>query len=574
MLGRSIGGDASIIDGQLRLVGAEASLFLINPVGVLFGPGARLNLPGNLTATTASGVGFNQGVFSAVGPVDPALLSGVPQGLLFQDAGGAIVNGGTLPLGSGRTLMLAGGSVVNTGSIVVPGGEIAISAVPTGNRLRLTPTGSLLSYDIAASPGSVDARLTPLSLPELLTGQALGDISVQGDTVADASVEVAQVAIPTEVGTVIVNGVLDVSNPDGRGGTLTITGDTSGVIGALLTAAGQSGGEIYVGGSYLGQGPLPNAQLTYTDGESVLDASADLSGEEGQVIVWSEQPPRSYGQIADRGGSAGGNGGVVETSSRGFLDVGNAVPDITAPAGTAGTWLLDPGNIEIVVSPGPGLPLPAPFIPSGNNAILLTSTLGTALDGGGTVVVSTVGAPGTQAGNITVSDQILYNGFAPATLELRAEGSIFINNDIVPATAPLNPLPVRLIADGGNNGVGQVVVGTGAPLAINTSGGNLEIVANSSNLITPDPSAIRVLNDASLSTLGGDITLNGTGGNRPGVNVELNSNLNSGGGNISFLGTSNNATGVLVNGTVTTNSGRLTLSGSSDRATTFGILGC
>ena len=58
ILGNVTGGQASIINGQIQLIGSNANLFLINPAGILFGTQASLNLPAAFTATTATGIGF------------------------------------------------------------------------------------------------------------------------------------------------------------------------------------------------------------------------------------------------------------------------------------------------------------------------------------------------------------------------------------------------------------------------------------------------------------------------------------------------------------------------------------
>ncbi|MEO1589697.1 MAG: CHAT domain-containing protein [Cyanobacteria bacterium J06632_22] len=570
VLGRINGGEASIINGQLQLVGSNANLFLINPVGVLFGPNVQLNLPSNLTVATADSVAFGQGLFNAVGPIDPTGLTGPPQGLLFRGASGPVVNTGTLTLGEGQTLLLAGGSVINTGTLATAAGEIAIAAVPEGNQLRLTPSGSLLSYDV--DPGATSG-LTPVGLPELLTGQQdLGPLHVQ-----DGRAQLAQVAIPTEVGTVIVSGVLNVSSTNGTGGSLTITGDTTGVIGALLTAAGQGGGEIYVGGSVLGQGPLPNAQVTYIDELSVLDASAEQRGDGGRVIVWSDQTTRSYGSISVGGGSRDGNGGFVETSSGGFLDVGAAVPDILAPAGTAGTWLIDPHDLSIANTTGFGVTPVSPFVPTIDSAVLATTTLETALNAGGLVIVSTLGTLGTEEGKITLVDQITYDPTIPSELRLLATGSIQINANIVPAFPTSGALTLTFTADGGNSGLGQVVLGNSTATTLNTNGGNVVVQANSTNLIVTDSSAVLVPNGTTINTTNpfagtdGNISLTGVANNRPGVFVEAGATLNAQNGAIALTGTSNSDSGVLINGTLTNDDTPLIITGNSSSPTLFGV---
>ncbi len=57
--------------------------------------------------------------------------------------------------------------------------------------------------------------------------------------------------------------------------------------------------------------------------------------------------PAFAGTILAQGGAASGNGGFVETSSHGVLNFTGAVVNTSAPAGTTGTWLLDPTDLII-----------------------------------------------------------------------------------------------------------------------------------------------------------------------------------------------------------------------------------
>ena len=75
ILSRVTGGDPSNIFGTLGVDGA-ADLFLINPNGIVFGPGASLDLQGSFTATTADSIQLgSDGLFSAVDPVSDNLLT-------------------------------------------------------------------------------------------------------------------------------------------------------------------------------------------------------------------------------------------------------------------------------------------------------------------------------------------------------------------------------------------------------------------------------------------------------------------------------------------------------------------
>ncbi|KOR33621.1 hypothetical protein AM228_28785, partial [Planktothricoides sp. SR001] len=79
ILGRVVGGNASIINGILQVTGGNSNLFLMNPAGILFGPNASLNVPADFTATTATSIGFgNNNWFQSIGDNNWANLVGNP----------------------------------------------------------------------------------------------------------------------------------------------------------------------------------------------------------------------------------------------------------------------------------------------------------------------------------------------------------------------------------------------------------------------------------------------------------------------------------------------------------------
>ena len=82
------------------------------------------------------------------------------------------------------------------------------------------------------------------------------------------------------------------------------------------------------------------------NGNTVIDASARLSGDGGKVVVWSDQTTSFAGSILALGGTASGNGGFAEVSGKSTLDFRGSV-DLRAPNGAFGTLLLDPPNYRI-----------------------------------------------------------------------------------------------------------------------------------------------------------------------------------------------------------------------------------
>jgi filamentous hemagglutinin family protein len=73
ILGRVTGGNISNIDGTIQTTGfGSANLFLMNPSGIVLGPGASLNVGGSVSFTTAQYLRLFDGVGSTNFYVNPA----------------------------------------------------------------------------------------------------------------------------------------------------------------------------------------------------------------------------------------------------------------------------------------------------------------------------------------------------------------------------------------------------------------------------------------------------------------------------------------------------------------------
>ena len=124
---------------------------------------------------------------------------------------------------------------------------------------------------------------------------------------------------------------------------------------------GAAGGDIQIGGNYLGQGDTPAALNLYVDPGVLVLNDAINSGDAGRTIFWSDDTTDFHGNVyarslggkginketwnANEGGNSG-DGGFVETSGHKHLDAHGHV-DTTASNGETGTYLLDPANIAI-----------------------------------------------------------------------------------------------------------------------------------------------------------------------------------------------------------------------------------
>ncbi len=345
ILSRVTGGNPSVIRGLIEVTGGSPNLYLMNPAGIIFGESARLNVPADFTATTATGIGFENGWFNAFGDNNYSDLVGTPNQFIFNtDNPSAIINAGDLALSTGNNLSLIGGSVANTGTLTSQDGNITITAVPGENLIRISQKGHILSLEIVPPDTRIgEWNLSVYDLPTLLTGN---NIPETGLALAEDSktVTLNETVIPTTAGSSSIAGQLNVSGE--TGGNIYVLGDNIGLYQAQVSADGINGaGDIFIGGEYQGEGAF-NAQRTFVSEGSQLSANALNSGDGGQVIVWSDEKTAFFGEISAQGGTLSGNGGFVEISGKQALAF-NGYVDVSAPQGAAGTILFDPRDIII-----------------------------------------------------------------------------------------------------------------------------------------------------------------------------------------------------------------------------------
>ncbi|MEL6931345.1 MAG: filamentous hemagglutinin N-terminal domain-containing protein [Cyanobacteria bacterium J06600_6] len=169
---RVTGGNISNIDGLICANG-NASLFLINPAGIVFGAEARLDLGGSFYGTTADTVLFENGEFSATEIDNPLLTISAPVGLGFRDNPGEIVNRANFGLNTrildgsfsgqfadesftaitsiglevepGQNFFLVGGDVIieNMAGITAPEGRVELGGLSVAGTVSFNDDGSL-----------------------------------------------------------------------------------------------------------------------------------------------------------------------------------------------------------------------------------------------------------------------------------------------------------------------------------------------------------------------------------------------------------------------------------------------
>jgi filamentous hemagglutinin family protein len=458
ILGRVTGGDASLINGILKVTGSNANLFLINPSGIVFGKDASLNVPAAFTATTANGIGFGNGNWfnamtsgrsETIGANNYASLTANPTSFGFVGTSGSLVNAGNLSVNPGQSIALVGGTVVNTGTIAAPGGNITIAAIPGEKMVRIGQAGTVLSLDLPTSDRAlINAPITtPLSLPALLTGGS----------------------IPSAMGVVVEDGVIKLT-----GGSASVNG--------------------------------------------TLNANGTGLQSGGNVVAYADNHLSFGGTIAAKGGELGGNGGFVDTSGRGTIAIApSAKVSTTAVKGAIGTWLIDPMDLEVVATGGNGTStIGADTIVTNLN----TTSVNLQADNSITVNAAIDASLNTNAGNLTLTAPtanlnqaiVLKTGSTlsgtATTVNVGATGTVQNGIDVSAAGGTVN-LAAAIYTLGQEVGINKNVTVRGSGAGTTTVSGNNAVRVFNIVLGTVTLEGLSIVNGkASIS--GGGISNSGT----------------------------------------------------------------
>src|SRR6185369_5351854 len=329
VLNRIVGQDPSVILGTLW---SNGRVFLVNPNGVLFVQGSRVDVAGLVAST----LNITNGDFLA--------------GRLNFQAGavaGSVVNQGELVSSSGGRIYLIAPDVQNHGLISSPGGEVLLAA---GKSV------SLVDADVPNLKVEVQAGGEALNVGKILAdggraGIYAGLITQRGVVRADSVSKDAtgRIVFKASDTTILDDGSVT-SAAGAKCGEIQVLGNKVGLVGnAKIDASGDAGGgTVLVGGDYQGKNAdIQNAWRTYVGPQSSITADAITTGDGGRVVVWSDDATRAYGTISAKGGAQSGNGGFVEVSGKNWLDFNGRV-NTSAVRGATGTLLLDPAQVDIV----------------------------------------------------------------------------------------------------------------------------------------------------------------------------------------------------------------------------------
>jgi len=346
IISRVTGGNPSSIDGTLRSTIPNADFYFLNPYGIMFGPNAKLDVPGGFHASTADYLRLQDGGrFEARYP-NNSLLTVAPIaafGFLTDTPAAIKVQDSQLSVPKGKTLSLIGGDLeLNASTPPVYGDD------STYNFMLSVDSGRLHLASVA-SRGEVIPTLSGLDLQATAKG---GSIS-------------------------LTNAVLSVSGDEGNGNVFIRGGQfqmTKGWIENNNTAT-QAGGvtdvqvedltfreEASIDTSTLGTGPggsinfkVTNA-LTLMTGGSIHVNSTDTTpqaGNSGTLTIQARQVNLSEGANLRAGAFGAGHGGTLHLQVSETLNVTNGMIDTNTNdsdlenAGNAGHVIIQAREINL-----------------------------------------------------------------------------------------------------------------------------------------------------------------------------------------------------------------------------------
>jgi len=414
VLNRVIGSDPSVILGSLT---SNGRVFLINPGGILFGQGARIDVAGLVASTlNLSNQDFLAGRLN----------------FTANPLAGNMENQGSITTPSGGSVYLLGANVSNSGIINSPQGDVILAAGQSVNIFDSSTPGVRVELTASDNAG--------VNLGEILAQS--GQVGIYGAALRNSGLINADQVSRDASGKIVLRAKQDITLEAG----------------SRLSANGEQAGAITV---------QSDAGTTLVSGTIEAKGTGAVAGNGGTIKLLGDMQSGTVnvGGTLDASASMDGNGGFIETSAAHVKVTDDAIVTTQSAQGKSGTWLIDP--IDFTVATGSG-----GLTASGIGASTLSASLGT-----GNVSIAT-NATTTGNGDIFVNDVVSWTA---NTLTLTAHRNININAAMTASTGAslaLNPGTGMVVT--GRNSIGNFIgrvdfSGTGT-LAI---GGTTYTVINS-----------------------------------------------------------------------------------------------
>ncbi|MBF0183331.1 MAG: filamentous hemagglutinin N-terminal domain-containing protein [Magnetococcales bacterium] len=525
---RVTGNEISSLAG---LLSGNGHVVLVNPNGIVFQEGARVDL-GSLVATTHW---INKEDFDA-GRYTFAARPGSQES--------AVSNHGVITTAAGGSAILSAAQVVNSGLIQAHVGQVALAA---GDAMTLHfDNNHKLGYAVPASSsvgkqlqainnGTLQANGGTVSMTADAKEEVMNSVVSMGGRIEAKAVDVrnGRVILHSGAGTSRISGTVDVSGEESgsQGGRVEVTGNRVELTAtARLNGSGDAGGGILkIGGDRHGSNPaIANATTTLVESGATLNADAKQSGQGGEVVVWSNKKTEFRGAASARGGKKAGDGGFVEISGKQKLQFAGQV-DASAAHGRQGMLLLDPNNVYIenvssVTDPDDSSITPtslngvtANILLQADNSINFLDTVAlnhsytlTALAGGDINIQNTITVNAdlnftSTAGNILFSGNGAIAAGSNAVTLNAAQGKIAVQTTVNPHISAASLLLNSATGIGHSDNSQSLNTAVDSLTLTNSYSGDVRI-SNSQAMIVSGQQLAH--GDISLTTSSGDLTIN------------------------------------------------------------------
>lgn len=395
ILNRVVGDLPSALSGKLFCNGR---LFLINPNGILIGKDCCIQA--------------SHFVASTLDILDKDFLEKKELPFLGNSKN-SVVNLGEIEATSGDVVLL-GYHVENQGKIKASYGSVALAA---GQSILVKPEGKEKIWiepgkisEVTEKTGIVNHGEISALLAEIKADGNLYALAIQDSSKIDAT------GIKNEKGRIFLvanNGKEKISGTYvAKGGEIRcLAKEIELQKASCLTSSEKEGGEIYVG--FIPENRQFQSEKVIFDSSSRLSADAQISGSGGKIVLAAQNHLSIFGAISCQGGKEGGNGGIVEVSSKNELVYLPACCNRSSLKGEMGTLIYDP--VDVIIDNF-----------SSNSSPLMQSLYPPSKDYAGAALLN-------------VSDLVGYNGLAGGNVEINTatttenpfEGNVYVNKPII-----------------------------------------------------------------------------------------------------------------------------------------------
>ena len=538
---RVTGGIPSVIDGVIET--NNASLFLINPSGIIFRNNAKLNINGSFFATTAEQVIFADGTTfnTQVSNVKPLLTVSLPIGVQYGTSPGTIVSSNNSdepppiyePLTPGNTFALLGGEVTLNNTVInSSSGRVEIAAVGKEETIELQKNSNgNWDFDYSdvtnfknisiGQQSEIDSLRTPaimnlrgdniiINSSDIInsntTEQNGGTISLT----ATNSIQVNRGILATQLGFLQLDGPLIPST--GKGGDISLNAReiilTNGSVVSASTLSEGAGGNINIQAKeYLEISDVRNSISPSGDINilpSLIAVTVLSSGSGGNIKIETDRLNLTDGGRIDSSTFGIGNAGTIEINARDSITIsgkgGNFNSGLYASSGNE--------NVNNI---------------TGESGSLLINTSQLLLQEGGQISVENLGQK--DAGNIAIfGEEIILEGNSKITANTNSGngGSIALSSNLMILQDQSSiSVEARGNGDGGNiliNTENLVLFDESTITANAEAGKGGNIVINTKGLFAVDP--INQIDASSDVGIDGEITITD-----PDVYSKINTNL-------------------------------------------------